>query len=124
DRCMSCTSASAGSMDTTGSGSPEATIARRRRSSVITHSVVLTALARTTPNRGYRRAPYPSEPLPLRLVSSGAAVPFSSDPAQAWQPHPAWRRVLTVESHAAGEPLRVIPAALDAIPGTTTLEQR
>src|SRR6266550_4063654 len=124
DRCMSCTSASAGSMDTTGSGSPEAPIARRRRSSVITHSVVLTAHARTTPNRGYRRAPYPSERLTLRLVSSGAAVPFSFDRAQTWQPHPSWRRVLAVESHAAGEPLRVITGGLDPVPGSTILEKR
>ena len=53
-----------------------------------------------------------------------SAVPFSSDRAQMWQPHPSWRRVLTVESHAAGEPLRVITGGLDPIPGTTILEKR
>jgi proline racemase len=55
---------------------------------------------------------------------SGAAVPLSSDRTQIWQPHPAWRRVLTVESHAAGEPLRVITSGLDPIPGATILEKR
>ena len=49
---------------------------------------------------------------------------FSSDRAQAWQPHPSWRRVLTVESHAAGEPLRVVTGGLDPIPGATILEKR
>jgi len=51
-------------------------------------------------------------------------VPFSSDRAQTWQPHPLWRRVLTVESHAAGEPLRVITGGLDPVPGSTILEKR
>src|SRR5204863_7940278 len=36
----------------------------------------------------------------------------------------SWRRVLTVESHAAGEPLRVITAGIDPIPGATILEKR
>jgi len=53
-----------------------------------------------------------------------SAVPLSSDRAQMWQPHPSWRRVLTVESHAGGEPLRVITGGLDPIPGTTILEKR
>jgi len=51
-------------------------------------------------------------------------VTFSSDRAQAWRPDPAWRRVLTVESHAAGEPLRVITGGVDPIPGATILEKR
>ena len=51
-------------------------------------------------------------------------MPFSSDRAQTWQPHADWRRVLTVESHAAGEPLRVITAGIDPIPGATILEKR
>src|SRR5438552_1770092 len=114
DRCISCVSASAGSIDTSGSESPAAPIARRRRSSLITDSVVLTGSVCTTPNRGFRR----------ENLSSGAAVPLSSDRAQTWQPPSSWRRVLTVESHAAGEPLRVVTGGLDPIPGATILEKR
>jgi len=51
-------------------------------------------------------------------------VTFSSDRAQTWRPDPAWRRVLTVESHAAGEPLRVITGGVAPIPGATILEKR
>ncbi len=51
-------------------------------------------------------------------------MPISFDRAQTWQPHPSWRRVLTVESHAAGEPLRVVTGGLDPIPGSTILEKR
>jgi proline racemase len=51
-------------------------------------------------------------------------VPFSSDPGQTWRPSPSWRRVLTVESHAAGEPLRVVTGGVDPIPGATILEKR
>jgi proline racemase len=54
----------------------------------------------------------------------GAAVSFLSGRAETWRPPPSWRRVLTVESHAAGEPLRVITAGLDPIPGATILEKR
>jgi proline racemase len=57
-------------------------------------------------------------------LSSAALVPLSSDRAQTWQPPPSWRRVLTVESHAAGEPLRVVTGGLDPIPGATILEKR
>src|SRR5256885_2798060 len=42
----------------------------------------------------------------------------------AWRPPGAWRRIGTVESHAAGEPLRVIVEGLDPIPGATILEKR
>jgi proline racemase len=51
-------------------------------------------------------------------------MPFSSERAPTWRPPPSWRRILTVESHAAGEPLRVITAGVDPIPGTTILEKR
>jgi trans-L-3-hydroxyproline dehydratase len=60
----------------------------------------------------------------LGLVSSGPPVPVSSDLSQTWQPPPDWRRLRTIESHAAGEPLRVITEGLDPIPGTTILEKR
>ena len=51
-------------------------------------------------------------------------MPFSSGRAAAWQPPPSWRRVRTIESHAAGEPLRVITDGLEPIPGATILEKR
>ena len=51
-------------------------------------------------------------------------MPFSSDRAPAWGPPPSWRRVFTVESHAAGEPLRVVTGGVDPIPGATILEKR
>jgi proline racemase len=54
----------------------------------------------------------------------GEAVSFLSGRAETWRPPPSWRRVLTVESHAAGEPLRVITDGLDPIPGATILEKR
>jgi trans-L-3-hydroxyproline dehydratase len=44
--------------------------------------------------------------------------------ARTWTPAPGWTRVLTVDAHAAGEPLRVI---LDGFPdpgGSTVLERR
>jgi trans-L-3-hydroxyproline dehydratase len=44
--------------------------------------------------------------------------------AAGWHPPAGWRRVLTLESHAAGEPLRVVVEGLDGIPGATILEKR
>jgi len=41
-----------------------------------------------------------------------------------WRPPASWRRIGTIESHAAGEPLRVILEGLDPIPGETILEKR
>src|SRR5881409_389675 len=51
-------------------------------------------------------------------------MPISSDRAPTWRPPSSWRRILTVESHAAGEPLRVVTGGLDPIPGSTILEKR
>jgi trans-L-3-hydroxyproline dehydratase len=51
-------------------------------------------------------------------------VPISSERTPTWRPPPSWRRILTVESHAAGEPLRVVTDGLDPIPGGTILEKR
>ena len=42
----------------------------------------------------------------------------------SWQPGAAWRRITTIESHAAGEPLRIITAGVEPIPGATILEKR
>src|SRR5438105_2721133 len=41
-----------------------------------------------------------------------------------WRPPASWRRLGTIESHAAGEPLRVLVEGLDPIPGATILEKR
>jgi trans-L-3-hydroxyproline dehydratase len=54
----------------------------------------------------------------------GTAVTFSPDRAPSWRPPSSWRRINTVESHAAGEPLRVVTGGLDPIPGATILEKR
>ena len=51
-------------------------------------------------------------------------MPFSLERALASELPAGWRRVRTVESHAAGEPLRVIVAGLDPIPGATIIEKR
>src|SRR5256886_14328813 len=60
----------------------------------------------------------------LRLVLSEWPGPFSANCAATGGPPPSWRRVSTVESHAAGEPLRVVIDGLDPIPGATILEKR
>ena len=44
--------------------------------------------------------------------------------APEWSPPEAWPRVETIESHAGGEPLRVIVDGLPAIEGDTVLEKR
>jgi trans-L-3-hydroxyproline dehydratase len=41
-----------------------------------------------------------------------------------WQPAAGWRRVTTLESHAAGEPLRIVTGGIDPIPGATILQKR
>ena len=43
---------------------------------------------------------------------------------RSWQPPAGWRRITTLESHAAGEPLRIITGGIDPIPGATILEKR
>ena len=41
-----------------------------------------------------------------------------------WVPPSGWRRITTLESHAAGEPLRIVTGGIDPIPGKTILEKR
>ena len=43
---------------------------------------------------------------------------------KAWDPPAGWRRIRTIDAHAAGEPLRVIVSGLPPIPGKTMLEKR
>ena len=42
----------------------------------------------------------------------------------AWRPPVGWRRVTTLDTHAAGEPLRIVTGGVDPIPGKTILEKR
>jgi trans-L-3-hydroxyproline dehydratase len=43
---------------------------------------------------------------------------------RSWEPPRDWRRITTLESHAAGEPLRIVTGGLDPIPGATMLRKR
>jgi proline racemase len=51
-------------------------------------------------------------------------MPLSLDRATAWQAPKEWSRIITIESHAAGEPLRVVTGGIAPIPGATILEKR
>ena len=44
--------------------------------------------------------------------------------ARAWTPPPGWTRVLTVDAHRTGEPLRVVVDGFPDPGGTTVLERR
>ena len=41
-----------------------------------------------------------------------------------WQAPSSWRRVTTLDTHAAGEPLRIVTGGIGPIPGATILEKR
>ena len=41
-----------------------------------------------------------------------------------WEPPADWRRIRTLETHAGGEPLRIVTDGLPEIPGETILEKR
>jgi trans-L-3-hydroxyproline dehydratase len=43
---------------------------------------------------------------------------------RSWAPPAGWRRITTLDSHAAGEPLRIVTGGMDPIPGTTILDKR
>lgn len=45
-------------------------------------------------------------------------------PAVSWAPPSAWQRLTVIESHAGGEPFRVVVDGLPEIPGDTVLERR
>lgn len=47
-----------------------------------------------------------------------------ADQARRWSPPPAWGRVLTVDAHTAGEPLRVILAGFPHLEGDHILARR
>lgn len=43
---------------------------------------------------------------------------------QAWQPPAHWQKIMTIEMHTGGEPLRVFISGLPEIKGATVLEKR
>jgi len=43
---------------------------------------------------------------------------------RSWTPPAGWRRVSVIDSHAAGEPLRVVTGGIDPIPGDTIVAKR
>ena len=43
---------------------------------------------------------------------------------ESWQPPEGWRRITTIDAHAAGEPLRVILSGYPKLAGGTILEKR
>jgi len=43
---------------------------------------------------------------------------------RSWQPPDGWRRITTLDAHAAGEPLRIVTGGIDPIPGVTMLDKR
>lgn len=51
------------------------------------------------------------------IVSAGQAY-------RAWAPDPNWPRIVTVDAHTAGEPLRVIISGFPDLPGDTVLARR
>jgi len=44
--------------------------------------------------------------------------------ARAWRPPPEYQRLSVIESHAGGEPFRIVVDGLPEIPGETVLERR
>ncbi|HZP97522.1 MAG TPA: proline racemase family protein [Candidatus Limnocylindria bacterium] len=51
-------------------------------------------------------------------------MPFEHAKGLAWEPPRDWRRVSVIDSHAAGEPLRVVLEGIDPIPGDTIVAKR
>ena len=45
-------------------------------------------------------------------------------PALGWQPPDHWNRITVIDTHAGGEPFRVVVDGLPEIPGETVLERR
>ena len=41
-----------------------------------------------------------------------------------WTPPADWRKITTIDSHAEGEPFRIITSGIDPLPGATILEKR
>ena len=48
----------------------------------------------------------------------------SADRVRAWEPPESWERIVTLDAHTAGEPLRVILGVFPEFPGRTMLEVR
>ncbi len=52
------------------------------------------------------------------------AMPVDLARGRGWEPPQGWRRVSVIDSHAAGEPLRVVTGGIDPIPGATIVAKR
>ncbi len=52
------------------------------------------------------------------------AMPIDPASGRGWEPPRSWRRISVVDSHAAGEPLRVVTGGIDPIPGATIIAKR
>ncbi|HUQ42465.1 MAG TPA: proline racemase family protein [Candidatus Limnocylindrales bacterium] len=44
--------------------------------------------------------------------------------AVSWSPPPSWRRVSVLDTHAAGEPLRIVTGGFDPVPGDSIIAKR
>jgi len=51
-------------------------------------------------------------------------LPSLLDRLRAWRPPSEWTRLSVLDTHAAGEPLRIVTAGLPPLPGGTMLDQR
>jgi trans-L-3-hydroxyproline dehydratase len=51
-------------------------------------------------------------------------MPIEVTRAHEWRPPREWRRVSVLDTHAAGEPLRVVTSGVDPIPGETIVAKR
>jgi len=51
-------------------------------------------------------------------------MPVDLSRGRGWEPPVGWRRVSVIDSHAAGEPLRVVTGGIDPIPGATIVAKR
>ncbi|HEU5287740.1 MAG TPA: proline racemase family protein [Candidatus Limnocylindria bacterium] len=49
---------------------------------------------------------------------------FEHGKGRSWDPPRDWRRVSVIDSHAAGEPLRVVLDGIDRVPGATIVAKR
>src|SRR5512142_2658 len=72
---------------------------------------------------GSRLAQSPEPAARVRIARYARRV-FERERGLAWEPPADGRRVRVIESHAAGEPLRVVLDGLPAIPGDTIVAKR
>lgn len=59
-----------------------------------------------------------------RIKDDATTMPYSYASVLRWDPPESWTRVLTVDAHTAGEPLRVIFSGFPELSGETILARR